>query len=90
MNVKHPYFDLSSFALHQNVARSFSHSCAKFCSVPLSSYRVMRFQTLKIGQNMHANMEGFHRDSHTYIYIYIYIYTHTYVYIKNFAWEDQR
>ena len=47
MNVKHPYIHLSSFALHQKVARSFSHYSAKFCSIPLSSYRVIRFQTSK-------------------------------------------
>ena len=30
----------------------------------LSSYKVMRFQTLKKRPNYHANMEGFRRDSH--------------------------
>ena len=38
-------------------------SVAKCCSIP-SSYRVMRCQILKKGQNLHANMEGFCRHSH--------------------------
>ena len=43
-----------------------------FHSVILSSCRVMRFQSLKntyVGQNLHASMEGFCRDSHIVVYI---------------------
>ena len=44
--------------------KSFSHHWANFYNILLSVYRVMRLQALKIGQNLLANMEGFHRDSH--------------------------
>ena len=34
--------------------------------ITMSNYRAMRFQILKIGQNLHANMVGFCRDGHNY------------------------
>ena len=37
---------------------------------------------VKIGQKLHANMEGFRRAGHIYIYIYIYhIISYIYIYI---------
>ena len=60
--------ELSLFPLHQSVPSLFSHECAKFCSITLSNCRVMRFQTLKNRPNLHANMEGLHRDSHIWIF----------------------
>ena len=50
---------LSSISLHQNVARSFNHWWGNVYNISFSSYRVMRFQISKIGQNLHTNMEGF-------------------------------
>ena len=47
----------------------------------------MRFEVLRMGQNLHTNMESFHSQSHiaiAHIYIYIYIYIHT-VYVVYLA-----
>ena len=42
----------------------------------------MKFQTLKIGQNLHPNMEGFQGDSYIYVANHIVIYLH-YTYYKS-------
>ena len=52
--MKHPYFSyLSSIALNQSVVR------LKYVAIKMSSYRVMRFETLKTRPNLHANNYGF-------------------------------
>ena len=59
MTVKCLQFYLSSIALHQNVAGSFSHQSANFCNIPFSSYKIMRFQTSKISANFACKRGGF-------------------------------
>ena len=34
--------------------------------LPQTSYKLWHFKIVKVGQNLHANMEGFRRASHIY------------------------
>ena len=48
--------------------------------------KLWNFEMVKTGQNLHANMEGFHRAGHIYTHEYMYICVHIeYIPIREFS-----
>ena len=52
-----PIFPLHQHTTGHNEQTSVTLQWANFCNIAMNSYRVIRFETEIIGQNLYANME---------------------------------
>ena len=66
-NVKYRPIVLPAFSCTMYIKMSLKHLAINEPSF-VSSYRVIRYQTFKIGKNVQCNIEGYHKDKHIFCY----------------------